>query len=64
MTPFFEPFLPGSNGFNSSLVGNGAGKTKYGHVIHNNKNGALSISPVGAWTTIALAAIGIWASLM
>jgi hypothetical protein len=55
----------GSNGLNASMVGNGAGKTKYGYTIHDNKNGASSLSSVGVCTTMALAAIlGVWATLL
>jgi hypothetical protein len=47
------------------MVGNGAGKTKYGFTIHDNKNGASSISPVGVCTTMALAAVlGVYATLL
>jgi hypothetical protein len=57
--------IPGSNGFNASMVGNGAGKTKYGFTIHDNKNGAGSVSPVGVCTTMALAAVlGVWATVL
>ena len=56
---------PGSNAFNASMVGNGAGMTKYGYTIHHNTNGSYASSPLGVLTTLSLAALfGVWATLL